>query len=118
MIVPDGVVQAERLVALTPAVARALVLLDDDCRHTQLAEPCAKCNSSLAATDDKDIGLRRIAQLGALALALFFPGHAVTVMAVLGPIGRRMPFGSSWPFNSVMVVKRVQIRPSFRRICP
>ena len=34
------------------------------------------------------------------------------------PSGRAKPSGSSWPFNSPIVVSRVQMRPSFSRMWP
>jgi hypothetical protein len=37
MVVPDGVMQAERLVAGAPGIAGALVLLDDDGGDAELA---------------------------------------------------------------------------------
>src|SRR4029079_5523471 len=68
VVVPDRVVQAERLVALAPGVAGALVALDDDRRHSELAEPRAERDPALAAADDDDVGLRRMAELARLAL--------------------------------------------------
>ena len=85
MIVPDGIVQAERLVALAPAVAGPFVLFDDDRRHTELAKARAERDAALAAADDDDLGLDRIAEFRGLDLALFLPGFAIPVMAVFGP---------------------------------
>ena len=59
VVVPDRVVQAERLVALAPGVAGALVALDDDRRHAELAQPRAERDAALPAADDHDVGLRR-----------------------------------------------------------
>ncbi|MNX70582.1 hypothetical protein D3C86_1018450 [compost metagenome] len=75
--------QAERLVALAPAVAGPLILFDDDRRHTKLAKTRAKCNAALSAADDDDIGLLRIAEFGGFGLAFFLPGPAFAVVAVL-----------------------------------
>lgn len=83
MVVPDRVVQAERLVALAPAVARAFVLLDNDRRHAQLPQPRGERNSPLAAADDDDIRLGRVTEFGRFRFALFLPGLAVGVMLLL-----------------------------------
>ena len=84
MVVPDGVMQAERLVALAPAVAGPLVLLDDDGRHAELPQPRAERDAALAAADDERVGLRLEAEFGGFLLALFLPGRAVLAMAMLG----------------------------------
>ncbi len=63
VVVPDRVVQAERLVALAPGVAGALVALDDDRRHAELAQPRAERDAALPAADDHDLGLRLVAEL-------------------------------------------------------
>ena len=70
MVVPDGVVQAERLVALAPAVARPLVFLDDDGGNAKLPEPRTERNAALATADDDAIRLPRETQLGGLLLSL------------------------------------------------
>ena len=84
MIVPDRIVQAERLVALAPAVAGALVLLDDDGWHAELPQPGAERDAALASADDQRIGLRLEAELGSFLLALLLPGRPVLAVAMLG----------------------------------
>ena len=59
VVVPDRIVQAQRLVALAPRVAGALVALDDDRRHAELPQPGAERDAALAAADDHDVRLRR-----------------------------------------------------------
>ena len=83
VVVPDRVVQAERLVALAPGVAGTLVALDDDRRHAELAQPRAERDPALPAADDHDVGLRLVAELVGLLLALLEPGEPVARRAVL-----------------------------------
>ncbi len=84
MVVPDRIVQAERLVALPPAVAGPLVLLDNDGRNAELPEARAECYSALTSADDDDVGLACITEFGRFGFALFLPCLAARVMAVLG----------------------------------
>src|SRR3954454_20803889 len=84
MVVPDRVVQAERLVALAPRVPRMRVALDDDRGHAELAQPRPERDAALAATDDHDVRLRLVAELPGLALALLEPRLAAGPRAVLG----------------------------------
>ncbi|MCY1229600.1 hypothetical protein D9M72_419690 [compost metagenome] len=87
VIVPDGVMQAERLVALAPAVAWPLVPFEDDGGHAQLTKPSAERNAALSAADDHDIGLVFIAERALLMLALLFPGLRANILAMLGAEG-------------------------------
>ncbi len=89
VVVPDRVVQAERLVALAPGVAGALVALDDDRRDAELAQPRAEPDPALAAADDHDVGLARVPELLGLAAAGLQPGLAVAVGAVLDAVRAR-----------------------------
>ena len=84
VVVPDRVVQAERLVAVAPLVAGAGVLVDDQARHPQLAQPGPEADAALAAADDEHVGLRRRAQALGLGLAALLPRGAALVGAVLG----------------------------------
>ena len=84
VVVPDRIVQAERLVAVAPRVAGALVALDDDRRHPQLAQPGAERDPALAAADDDDLGLHLVAELARLALAHLQPRQPVGMRAVDG----------------------------------
>ena len=52
--------------------------------HAELAQPGAERDAALAAADDQDVGLGRVAELARLPLALLLPGLAVLVRAVLG----------------------------------
>src|SRR5665811_1812565 len=71
VIVPDGVVQAERLVAVAPGITRTCVLFDDDRGHTELAQPRAERDAALAAADDEHVGLRLEAELFDFLIAQF-----------------------------------------------
>src|SRR3546814_5735968 len=51
---PDGVVQAERLVALAPGIARPRVLLDDDGGHAKALQPRAQRDAALAAARSEE----------------------------------------------------------------
>src|SRR5262249_20585164 len=89
MVVPDRIVQAERLVALAPTVAGPFVLLDDDGRHIELAQARAERDAALPASDDDAIGLARDAEFGGLFLAPLFPRDAFAIGAVFyahGPV--------------------------------
>ncbi len=57
MVIPDLVMQTERLVAVELAVPGPGILFDNDRGHTQLPKLRAKGNAALTATDDHDIGL-------------------------------------------------------------
>ena len=86
VVVPDRVVQAQRLVAAAPLIAGPRVLVDDDRRHAELAQARAEADAALAAADDHDVGLAGVPQLLALALALLEPRHALAVGAVLDTV--------------------------------
>ncbi|MPL79701.1 hypothetical protein SDC9_25585 [bioreactor metagenome] len=90
MVVPDRVMQAERLVARAPLVAGPVMLVEHDGRHAKLAQPRGKGDAALPAADDDGVGLPGIAKLGRLRRALFRPGHAVLGGTVFGP--HRAPF--------------------------
>src|SRR5580704_655083 len=77
MVVPDRIVQAERLIAIAPAVARTRVLLDDDRRDAEHPQPRAQADSSLAAANDDHVGLPRGAERSRLLLAVLLPGWTV-----------------------------------------
>jgi hypothetical protein len=77
-------VQAEGAVPATPLVAGPAVLVHDDRRHAELAQPGAERDAGLAAADDEHLGLGGVAELGRLLLAPLQPGAAVPVDAVLG----------------------------------
>src|SRR4051795_11282950 len=81
VVVPDRVVQAERLVALPPGVAGARVLLDDQRRDAEALQPRAERDAALAAADDEDVGLARSAELGGFLLSAFRPARLDAVCA-------------------------------------
>ena len=108
MVVPDRIVQAERLVALAPGVARPLVRIDDQRRHADAASaappsPMPPCPPPTISTK----GWRVTPSSSASALAAVAPGHAVPERAVLGAErrGSGRPV-SSKPFSSISAVKQ------------
>src|SRR6266404_1315819 len=87
MVVPDRIVQAERLVTLAPAVARPFVFFDNDRRHVELAQPGCECDAALTATNDDAIGLTRVAEFSSFRLAIFLPRRSIPFGAVFGAHG-------------------------------
>jgi len=79
VVVPDRIMQAERLVALAPGIAGPVVLLDDDGRNVQALQPRAQCDAALAAADDQHIGL-----LGGAERCLFLGFQLRPVLAARG----------------------------------
>src|SRR4249919_668438 len=77
MVVPDRIVKDEGLVAVTPGIARSLVLLKYDGRHANPTEAGAERNAALAAADDDAIGLPGITERGLLSGPARKPGFAV-----------------------------------------
>ena len=57
VVLPHGIVEAQGFVAVTPGVARALVLLDDDGRDTEAAKPGPEGDAGLSASNNEAIGL-------------------------------------------------------------
>ena len=62
VVVPHGVVQAERLVAIPPRIAGAMVLFDDERRHFQAFQPRRQSDAALSAADDDAVGLSCVTQ--------------------------------------------------------
>src|SRR5467141_1886371 len=85
MIIPNRIMQTERLVTLTPAVAGPLVFFDDDRRHIELAQPSSERDAALTTTNDDAIGLTRVAEFSSFRLALFLPGLSIALGAVFRP---------------------------------
>src|SRR5437588_356060 len=85
MIIPDRIMQAERLVTLAPAVTRPFVFFDDDRRHIELAQPGSQCDAALTAANDDAIGLTRVAEFSSFRLAFFLPRFSVSFGAVFHP---------------------------------
>src|ERR1700720_3434613 len=90
MIVPDRIMQAERLVTLAPAVAGLFVFFDDDRRHIELAQPGSQCNAALTAANDNAIGLTRVAEFLGFRLAFFFPRFSIAFGAVFRAEANRL----------------------------
>jgi hypothetical protein len=87
VVVPDRVVQAQRLVAVAPRVSRAGVALDDDRRHPELAQPRPERDAALAAAHDHHVGLGRDSELLGLPAAILEPRVALRIGPVLDPLG-------------------------------
>ena len=84
VVVPDRVVQAQRLVAAAPLVAGPRVLVDHQTGYAELSQPGAEGDPTLAATDDQHVGVGADAELGVLPLAALEPRRPVPVGTVLG----------------------------------
>ena len=84
MVVPDRVVQAQRLVAVAPLVAGSRVLVDDQARYAELPQARAERDAALAAADHQDVRLGGAAEALGLLLPALEPGLALLVGAVLG----------------------------------
>ena len=83
VVVPHGVVQAERFIAVPPRIAGATVLFDDDRRHVQALEPGRQADAALSAADDDAIGLSGRSPVPPLPALLFQPGLSIFDDAVL-----------------------------------
>src|SRR6202020_3531521 len=84
VVVPDRVVQAQRLVAPAPLIAGPGVAVDHDRRYVELAQPRAERDSALAAADHEHLGLGLVAELRGLLLTALQPRRAVAVDPMLG----------------------------------
>ncbi len=92
VVVPDRVVQTERLVAVAPGVAGPVVLVDDDRRHAEPPQPGAEADAALPAADHEHVGLHGVAQLGFLLRPALRPALATQRTAMLGALlARRAP---------------------------
>lgn len=70
MVVPDGVMQAQRLVALEPLIAGPLVLLNNDVGHGRPFQPRAEHNTALPTPNNDTIRLLRMTERFLLLLFL------------------------------------------------
>src|ERR1700686_5932367 len=85
MVIPDRIMQAERLVTLAPAVAWPFVFFDDNRRHIELAQPGSERDAALTAANDDAIGLTRVAEFSCFRLAFFLPRFSIAFGAVFRP---------------------------------
>jgi hypothetical protein len=83
--------QAERLVAVAPAVAGPCALLDDDGRDSERFEPRAESNAALAASDDDDVRLACVAERARLLLSILLPARPMLGRAMFGAQGAIEP---------------------------
>ena len=108
VVVPDRVVQAQRLVALAPLVARPLVAVDDDGGHPELAQPRAERDAALSAADDQRVRLRRAYRARPPRRPASRPTTAVSgSLPCTAPSTRDGPLRSSWPLSSCSAVSSV-----------
>src|ERR1700726_1377082 len=108
MIVPNRIVQAERLVTLAPAVARPFVFFDDDRRHIELAQTGSERDAALTTTNDDAIGLTRVAEFGSFRLAFFLPSLSIAFGAVFCP---HWTVEAGWLFVPLELAHGRQQRP-------
>ena len=87
MVVPDRVVQAQRLVPAAPRVAGPRVPVHHDVVDAELAQPRTERDAALAAADHDDVGIAVAAQAVDLGDAPLLPGDAVPGCAVLDALG-------------------------------
>ncbi len=95
MVVPDGVVEAERLVTPAPLVTGTLVTVDDDRGDAELPQPRTERDTALPSADDQRVGLDRASELALLGLATFAQDRGSSDWPCTAPITRRVPCGSS-----------------------
>src|SRR5260370_25971269 len=108
MIIPNRIMQAERLVTLAPAVAWPLVLFEDDCRHIELAQPGSQCDAALTTTNDNAIGLTLVAEFGSFRLAFFLPRFSIALGAMFCP---HRTVEATWLFVPLEFAHGCQQRP-------
>src|SRR5437762_10964300 len=110
MVVPDGVVQGQRRVALAPRVAGPGIAIDDDRGHAELAQPRAQSNAALPATNDDYVRLGDVAELVGFEPALLEPCLPIRDGAVLdsfrSPVTLRL-------LVALKIVQRRQQCPGF-----
>ena len=92
MVVPDRVVQGQRLVALSPCVAGPGIAIDDDGGHAELPQPRSECDAALPTPNDDDVWLRDMAELFSFAPALLEPRLPIRDCAVFGAHGSPVTF--------------------------
>ena len=91
VVVPDRIVQAERLVAIAPCVARPSIAVDDQGGHTEPLQARAERDTALPAADHQHVGLAVVAQFPCIGVAAVGPGHSVLEGAVLRAVLARRP---------------------------
>ena len=84
MVVPDRIVQTQRLVPRPPLIARTLPPVDDQRGHPELAETSAEGDPTLPAADDEDVGVGGLAPGVVLLGELLRPALPFGIDAVFG----------------------------------
>ena len=102
------VVQSERVVTQAPVVTNPVFFVDDQCIHTQVAEPRSYRKSGVAAADHNYGGIAVRISPGLVQLVL--PVGASKVARVRFP-GRALPAGPF--FESSEFLQSCQQRPGF-----
>ena len=82
MVVPDRVVQTQRLVAVAPLISGPRMTVQHDGRHPELTQPRAQRDAALPAADDHDVRLLGVAQRQFFVEALLGPRPPVRVGTV------------------------------------
>ena len=108
MVVPDRVVQAERLVALPPLVTGARMLVDDQCGYAELPQPRAQRDAALSAADHEHIGLGGRPEVLGLLLPALLPGLALLVRTVFGT---HRAVRAAWLLVALQLIHRRQQGP-------
>src|SRR6202171_1529848 len=108
MIVPNRIMEAERLVALAPTVAGPFVFFDDNRRHIELAQPGSERDAALTAANDDAIGLTRVAEFSCFRLAFFLPRFSIAFGAVFRP---HWTVEANWLFVPLELAHGRQQRP-------
>ena len=89
VVIPNRVMQAERLVTVAPGIPRLFVFLDDDGGNPQAPHTRAKPYATLTATDYQTIGLGLVTEFAFFHFALFKPGGAVFHGTMHNPLATR-----------------------------
>ena len=109
VVVPDRIVEAQRLVAVAPRVARPRVLLDDDRGHTELLEASTEADPSLPTADDHRVRLHGRAEGGLVGLLALEPALALLERTVLDALRAG---GATRLLVTLQLDKRRQQRPA------
>lgn len=85
MVIPDRVMQGQRLVAGAPLVARTRILIDNEGWNAELLQTRAQTESTLAAANNDDIRLFGYAELSLFLCASLQPGTRHSAMICFNP---------------------------------
>ena len=83
MVIPDGIVENERAVAVSPRVPCTGVFFKYNCWNTQTFKPGAKCNTALTAANDDTIGLFCVSKRSFFFVSTLEPVFLLAIYIVL-----------------------------------